>query len=222
MIIVLCPEESNRSDRWDFNNPNILREYGYWKDNPKLLDMLHEFKFMPSTKLQNKLPVMACSKGHINMIQRIVDEDLQDVLIVEDDSVIDYDKFNEFLKLDKPHGLIYLGGKFDYPKIKDWDKERSIETYMKGKSIDGFNQVGDDFIITGTFGYYIQNKDIAQQILNTCKGKTGKYKSNLTDVMLSKTDIHKYYYYPSIVEIEYLPSLIGGTATDTNWRNYIS
>lgn len=221
MIIVLCPNESNRHTRWKFDE-NTIREYGYWKDNPLLLNMVDEFKFMPSTKLQTKLPVMACTKGHINIIQRIIDEDLQDVLIVEDDSVIDYERFTKFLQIDKPYGLIYLGGRFDYPKIKDWDKERSIETYMKGKSVNGFNSVTYDFIITGTHGYFIQNKDIAQQILNTSKGKTGKYKSNLTDVMLSKTDIKKYYYYPSIVEVEYLPSLLDHNCPESTWRNYVS
>ena len=224
MIIVLCPLKSNRAERWEFNESTI-RELGYWKDDAVLLDKLDEYKFMPCCKLENKLSKMACNEGHINILKRIVNEDLHDVVICEDDSNIEYDKLNEFMNQDKPDGFIYLGGKFDYPLVKNWDKQRSVEKYMEGKSKDGFNEVNHDFIITGAFGYFIKNKDIALHILNNCKGKTGKYISTLTDLMYARIKgLKKYYYYPSIVEIEYMPSLIGhdNFSVDTTWKNYVS
>jgi hypothetical protein len=222
MIIVLCPLKSNRVDRWNFTD-EIQRELGYWKDDERLLDKLPEYKFMPNTKLETKLPVVACFEGHINIWKRIIDEDLKDVLVVEDDSDIDYDAYYEFLKNDKPDGLIYLGGRFDYPKIKDWtDSRQEIQNYMKGKSVSGFNQVTDDFIITGAHGYFIKDKSIAEKMLQGCKGKTGKYKSNLLDVCIAKININKYYYYPSIVNVIVSNSLIKGKIIlNTTSQNYM-
>lgn len=220
MIIVVCPLQSNRSNRWDFNK--VSRETEPWRDNPILLDKLDEYKFMPATKLQRKLRIMACNEGHMNILKRIIKDDLTNVVICEDDSVIDYPKLEEFLQGDIPDGFIYLGGRFDYPKIKDWDKQRSVDKYMEGKSVNGFNEVKDDFIITGSHGYFIKNKDIAQYILDNCKGTTGKYKSTLVDVLYSKIKgLNKYYVYPSIIEIEYLPSLLGHNCEDSTWKNYI-
>ncbi len=224
MIIVLCPLKSNRIDRWNFND-EIQREEGYWKDNELLLDKLSDYKFMPSTKTETKLPVVACFEGHVNIWKRIVDEDLKNVLIVEDDSDIDYDKYYEFLNNDKPDGLIYLGGRFDYPKIKDWKLGRlSINKYMKENHIhnEGFNEVKDDFIITGSHGYFIQDKSIAKKLLSDSKGKTGKYKSNLLDVCITKTNINKYYYYPTIVNVEPSISTIKGKLINNEtWNNYV-
>lgn len=221
VTIVLCPLKSNRDDRWIFND-NIVRELGYWKDDPVLIEKLPQYKFMPNCKLENKLGVMACNEGHINILKKIIENDLKDVVVCEDDSVIDYNKLNEFLKIDIPDGFIYLGGRFDYPKIKDWDKQRSIEDYMVGKSKNGLNKITNDFIITGAHGYFIKNKDIAKYILDNCKGKTGKYLSTLTDVMYARIKgLPKYYYYPSVINIEYMPSLLGHNCDDSSWNNYI-
>ena len=202
MIIVLCPLKSNRTDRWCFTD-EIQRELGYWRDDERLLDKLPEYLFMPNAKLETKLPVIACFEGHLNIWKRIIDEDLKDILVVEDDSDIQYDKYYEFLKNDKPQdGVIYLGGRFDPWKIKDWTESRKeIQNYMNENytHIEGFNKVNNDFIITGAHGYFIKNKSIAEKMLHGCKGKTGKYKSNLLDVCIAKININKYYYYPSIV-----------------------
>jgi|9_EtaG_2_1085328.scaffolds.fasta_scaffold02508_5 GR25 family glycosyltransferase involved in LPS biosynthesis len=224
MIIVLCPEKSNRSERWNFNE-SIQREYGYWKTDEELLDKIKDYKFMPSTKTENKLSKIACSEGHLNIWKRIINENLENVLICEDDSVIDLNKFNEFLELSIPEAIIYLGGRFDFPKIKDWtDSREEIENYMNEKYThkNGFNKVKDDFIITGAHGYFIKNKNIAKQMIEGCKGKTGKYKSNLTDVCIAKIDIDKFYYYPSIVNIEPLPSTLGHFCDpESTFKNYV-
>ena len=72
---------------------------------------------------------------------------------------------------------------------------------MKGKPIEGINEVTKDIWVCGTFSYFIKDYKIAKHILGNCKGKTGKYLSSLTDVMYNKIPkLNRYYYYPSIVE----------------------
>ena len=228
-VIVLCPLESKRANRWDWNNPKVIREYGYWKTDKRLLSKIKNYKFMPTTKLETKLPRIACNEGHLNILKRIVKEKLHNVFVCEDDSVIQWDKINKFLntldKLGKSKDpvLIYVGGKFDYPKIKDWGTRKpSIYTLMKNKSNKGLNLVTDDFIITGAFGYFIRNPDVAKYILNNCKGSTSKYISNLTDVMLARIpNLTKYYFYPSLITIETkLKSSLGGFEHGKSWKNY--
>ena len=202
-IFVLCPEKSNRSSRWDWNNPKIYRELGFWKTDLELMDKLPLYKFMPTANIRTKLPRMACTEGHINMLRKIVKEKLTNVIILEDDSVIDYSKIYQFLEDIKDiDGLIYTGGAFNYSKVKDWSSRRPhISKYMEGKPIEGINEVTKDIWVCGTFSYFIKDYKIAEHILRNCKGKTGKYLSSLTDVMYNKIPkLNRYYYYPSIVE----------------------
>ena len=97
-IFVLCPEKSNRGSKWNWNNPNIYRELGYWKTDFELIEKLPNYKFMPSANLRTKLPRIACSEGHFNMLRKIVKEKLTNVFILEDDSLIEYNKINKFLE----------------------------------------------------------------------------------------------------------------------------
>ena len=202
-LFVLCPEKSNRSNRWNWSNPKIYRELGYWKTDFELIAKLPKYKFMPTANLRTKLPRVACSEGHINMLKKIVNEKLTNVFILEDDSVIDYNKIDKFLEESKDiDGLIYVGGVFNYSKIKDWSyRQPHISEYMEGKSKEGFNKFNSDLWVCGTFGYFIKDYTIAEYILGNCKGKTGKYLSSLTDVMFNKIkNLDRYYYYPSLVE----------------------
>jgi len=202
-IFVLCPEKSNRSSRWDWNNPKIYRELGFWKTDLELMDKLPLYKFMPTANIRTKLPRMGCTEGHINMLRKIVKEKLTNIIILEDDSVIDYSKIDKFLEDIKDiDGLIYIGGAFNYSKVKDWSyRQPHISEYMEGKPIEGINEVTKDIWVCGTFSYFIKDYKIAEHILGNCKGKTGKYLSSLTDVMYNKIPkLNRYYYYPSIVE----------------------
>ena len=202
-IFVLCPEKSNRGSKWNWNNPNIYRELGYWKTDFELIAKLPNYKFMPSANLRTKLPRIACSEGHFNMLRKIVKEKLTNVFILEDDSLIDYNKINKFLEESKDiEGLIYVGGAFNYSKVKDWSyRQPHISKYMEGRPKEGFNIVTKDIWVCGTFGYFIKDYTIAKYILGNCRGGTGKYLSSLTDVMFNKIkNIDRYYYYPSLVE----------------------
>ncbi len=202
-IFVLCPEQSNRGNRWDWSNSKIYRELGFWRTDLELMDKLPNYKFMPSCNIRTKMPRIACSEGHFNMLRKIVKEKLTNIFIVEDDSVIDYSKIAKFLEEIKDiDGLIYTGGAFNYSKIKDWSNRKPhISEYMEGKSIEGINKVDKDIWVCATFGYFIKDYKIAEYILGNCKGKTGKYLSSLTDVMLNKIpNLNRYYYYPSLVE----------------------
>jgi hypothetical protein len=202
-IFVLCPDKSNRSSRWDWSNPKLYRELGFWRNDLELIDKLPNYKFLPTCHLRTKLPRMACSEGHFNMLRKIVKEKLTNIFILDYDSVIDYSKIDKFLEDIKDiDGLIYTGGAFNYSKVKDWSSRKPhISEYMKDKPIEGINEVTKDIWVCGTFGYFIKDYKIAEHILGNCKGKTGKYLSSLTDVMLNKIpNLNRYYYYPSLVE----------------------
>ena len=227
-IIVLCPKESNRSDRWDFKKPNIIRELGYWKNDEVLKDELHKYQFMPTANIRIKMPRIAVMEGHINILQKIVNEKLSNVFVLEDDAIIANDDLIEkFLKdVETINGLVYVGGIFNYSKIKDWSNRKPpIKKYMEGKSIKGLNKIGSDLWVCGCFGYFIKDYSIAKIILDNCKGTTGKYISSLCDVMLNKVkNLDKYYYYPSLVECSVETDTIIGLGNPhygKSFKNYI-
>ena len=204
-IFVLCPEKSNRENRWDWSNPKIYRELGFWRTDLELMDKLPYYRFMPTCNIRTKLPRMAVNEGHLNMLKKIVNEKLTNIIILEDDSVIDYSKINKFLEESKDiDGLLYVGGAFNYSKIKDWSNRKPhISEYMKDKPIEGINKITEDIWVCGCFGYFIKDYKIAEHILGNCKGRTGKYLSSLTDVMYNKIpNLNRYYYYPSLVECD--------------------
>ena len=68
----------------------------------------------------------------------------------------------------------------------------------------------------------LEDKEVAEELLKQSKGGSGKYKSTLIDLVISKTQINKNYYYPSIVNCIISESLIKNKIIhNTTWENYI-
>ena len=196
-IIVVCYDESPRLKYWDFNE-KIIREIGL---NRKTLDLekyIGNYSFLPSTKERVKRSRISCNEGHINIWNKIVNENLEDIIILEDDAVFKMDMTNleNIIKFLPKDGITFLGGHFKNPLMKDLNKDLVIEPDIKL----GLNKVyTEKFKVMGAFSYYIPNKEVAEQIINTAKyPKSKKYKSNITDNLLNVVKTTKYFIYPSL------------------------
>ena len=135
-----------------------------------------------------------CFLSHIKLLEKIVNENLEDVLILEDDAIqvnnipIDYPK----------DGIFYVGGFIYNRKMMD-------ETQPKINHEIGINLCPENFRILGTLAYIIPNSQIALTILSRIYSQN-RYKA--IDIMYGNIGMKQYYNYPGSFREEGCPSQI--------------
>lgn len=165
-------------------------------------EKVDEYHFRWNAGMDYRKKVVACSESHKNLLQKIVDEKLEKVIILEDDAVIsDWDRFGE---LDNINEFCYVGGNICSPLLKDLNKfiKSGEKETVKSSFQKGINTIDKDiFLIGHACGYYIPNPQVAQDILNHIPTWT-KYKVIDNEYMnLQKRDKIKLFLYPAIVTL---------------------
>lgn len=145
---------------------------------------------------------IGCFASHIKCWEYIVTNELNDVIIVEDDAHICWNKienvdFAEFPQ-DSP---CLLGGTLR--SCPPWSKDREFQLGQNLKDINdfehGINQI--DYVKhrwTQTHAIYYPNWMVAQGILDYINNHSGKFKS--PDLFLSDHRLVKYLHYPSLFD----------------------
>lgn len=133
--------------------------------------LVKEYSFYYNVNLNTKLKNIAITEDHYDIWEKIIKDDLKNVVIIEDDVYI-----KDFKKLNKIIGdkFMYIGGEL-YPKeqkdIKSFKKNRLNKLKLK----DGVNLMSDhDLSMMGAFGYYIPNAKIAQRLIDVIPVKNKK------------------------------------------------
>ena len=196
-VFVICYDESPRLKYWDFNE-KIIREISFNKKTLDLEKYKPDYNFYHNSSEGIIRSRIAVNEGHINIWNRIIKENLEDIIILEDDAVLkmDMENIENIIKYLPKDGITYLGGRITNPKVADMSKKLINKIDIKL----GINKVDvEKFKVMRCFAYYIPNKKIAEQIINNSKhSKSKKYKSTMTDnlLMLVKTNIN--FIYPSL------------------------
>ena len=90
----------------------------WWEDITE--QQTEQFSFRYNCRLPLRKKITACTLSHMNLIQKIIDEDLKDVVIVEDDCIINnFELLNEIKHLLPENEFVYLGGQINSPLVKD-------------------------------------------------------------------------------------------------------
>ena len=137
--------------------------------------------------------------SHMNLIKEIADNKIDRALVVEDDSVIDFEQLRKINLSKLPQdSLIYFGGVLHPPtsfKDKSWSYEKAKKNFKKGiNTIDS-----SKYRIFGGFGYYIPRWEIAKELYYDIFSVKQKLKPLDTEMTyLQKKGIIKYFYYPAI------------------------
>ena len=143
-----------------------------------------------------------CFQSHINLLEHIVNNKLNNVLIVEDDAVQ-----VDSIPADYPKdSLIYLGG-FLHNKQMTNNKKVLLE------SADGINNLPDDYRILMTLSYIIPTWEVADDILKKIK-LLKRYRA--IDILLGNLDIKKSYIYPACFIEEGVESTINKKSKKSN------
>jgi len=208
MNIFVINAYNDRQSKYD-ENYTMFPAY-WWEDITD--EQLDDYHFRYNCKLPLRKKICACSLSHIAMIQKIIDEDLHDVVILEDDCIIeDMELLKETIYL-LPDDFVYLGGQINAPLVKDY------LSFTKGKKQDVLNIIKNDkyliqkiepktFRITHACAYYIPNKTVALRLLSSIQEVYKGKKYRAIDVAfheLQKRNIIKYFVFPALGTL-YIP-----------------
>jgi len=87
----------------------------HWTDVTE--EQVERYHFRYNANITYRKKVVACSLSHKNLLQKIIDEDLKDIIIIEDDAVID--KWERLQELKDINEFCYIGGDITSPFLKD-------------------------------------------------------------------------------------------------------
>ncbi len=172
----------------------------WWTDVTE--EQVERYHFRHNAKIEYRKKVVACSLSHKRLLQKIIDEDLKKVVIIEDDAMID--KWNRLKELEDVNEFCYIGGDITSPFLKDMKqfKEGGEKENVRYCCQKGINTIDPKtFKIGQTCGYYIPNASVAQMILsNIPNGKKERAIDNEYISLQKKGNISKFLY-PAIATL---------------------
>lgn len=204
---------NEKSSRYKDIKSDVEIFNGLWYDDD-LSEYYKDYNIPYNIKEHKKNCCIALSQNHISLLNKIIDEDIYDTIILEDDAIYNCEEIiNRIAEIkEKPNSILYLGGQFWGKIIKD--KKVIINNEDK---TEGIHMVKDYFTIIGGYGYYINSPYIAQKILKSMKSNTNKYYSHTIDGTFRRMKINKYYIQPSLVKHNpNYKSIIGNDANTNN------
>ena len=161
---------------------------------------------MHNARESHKRSVAGCSESHLSLLGHIYENKIDDVIILEDDTIIDFDRLSQLKDIKE---FCYLGGHFQSPVLKNKFCRENIS--LK----EGINEIDvNHFTIAGGHGYYIPKHQIACDIYQDIMSRDKRRAIDAEFRRLQKNRkkkklLIKNFVYPAIVEL-YLPDAING------------
>tara|TARA_R100001086_G_scaffold113843_1_gene58140 strand:- start:1501 stop:2154 length:654 start_codon:yes stop_codon:yes gene_type:complete len=150
-------------------------------------------------KQEHKQCVAGCGESHLSLLKHIYENKINDVIILEDDTIVDFDRLDILKDVNE---FCYLGGRFQGRNLKS-------KPYT-GILFQGVNTITPfTFTITGAHAYYIPTFDIAESIYINIMSKVKRRAIDAEYRRLQKGDKIRKFIYPAIVEL-YLPHANNG------------
>ena len=147
----------------------------------------------------HKRSVAGCSESHLSLLRYIYENKIDDVIILEDDTIVDFDRL-DILKDIKE--FCYLGGRFQGKTLK--------HKPHTGILFEGVNTINPfTFTITGGHAYYIPTYDIAESLYINIMTRKKRRAIDAEFRRLQKGGKIKKFVYPAIVEL-HLPTAMNG------------
>jgi GR25 family glycosyltransferase involved in LPS biosynthesis len=186
LVISAYPERKHK-----YNDDYHLYKAKWWEDISE--EDLKPYTFRWNIKEPLKKKICACSLSHKGALQKIVDENIEDCIIIEDDCICDLTRLDE---LNDINHFCYLGGDMRPPKLKD-DKTFNKDEFRPKEK--GIYQIKPDLLrILGCYGYYIPKPEIAKQILSNIPTKNKERAIDVEFCNLQKKGIINHFIYPAI------------------------
>ena len=159
--------------------------------------------------------VAGCSESHLSLLKYIYQNNLQNVIIIEDDALIDFERLNE---LENMNDFCYVGGRFQTPLLKN---NKNIDSIIN-RDLLIHNEINmiqtDQFIITGGHGYYIPNSKVAEEVYKNILKKKKRRSIDVEFKRLQKEGKINYFIYPAISTLHLPDSNNGFTYNSKRYK----
>lgn len=201
MKIFIINAYADRTSKYD-ENYTMFPAIWWETITDEELDKFH-FRYNCKTELRKK--ICACTLSHLEMIKKIINEDLKDIVICEDDCMIDdIELLKETIYL-LPDEFVYLGGQINSPLVKNYlsfekkDKQNIISSIRNDNKLIHTIEP-ETFRITHACSYYIPNRNVASKLLSSIEEVYKGRKYRAIDVMyheLQKRKIISKFVFPA-------------------------
>tara|TARA_R100000734_G_C3319246_1_gene114764 strand:- start:829 stop:1491 length:663 start_codon:yes stop_codon:yes gene_type:complete len=197
MRVFVINAYENRKDKYDERYE--LFPAVWWADVTE--EQVENYYLRYNAKIELRKKVVACSMSHKNLLQKIINEDLKEIVIIEDDALIeDWDRLEQLKDVNE---FCYVGGYMSSPFLKDLKSfEENDKEHVRHDLIKGINTIDPKiFRIGQTCGYYIPHAEVARMILsNLPNGKKERAIDNEYMALQKKGNITKFIY-PAIATL---------------------
>ena len=150
---------------------------------------------------EHRFNVAGCSESHLALMRYIIDNKLDNVMVIEDDALVDFNRLEE---LNDVNDFCYVGGGFDPVRLKDKvDRDKCPQK-------QGINSINPEhFTIGGAHGYYFPNHIVCESIYSKITSKPKRRGIDCEFRKLQKQRVIKNYIFPAIVDL-YYPDAVNG------------
>ena len=193
IVISAYPERRTKYD----NRYQIFEAY-----TPKDItqEVYDDYYFRYNAKPLYRKKVISCAESHKAVLQKIIDEDLKDTIIIEDDAVLDFDRLDELKGVNQ---FTYIGGditSLTLDKSNTFRKESKENVRASLKN--GINKIDiQNWRLAHACGYYIPNASVAELILRSIPVYKLNRAIDKEYMELQKQGIVQQFIYPAIVTL---------------------
>jgi len=197
MRVFVINAYDDRKEKYLKDKRYELFEAVQWKD---VDHRDYDYSFRSNACEDYMSKVIACSLSHQKLLLQIIQDGLEDVIIIEDDTILDFDRLDELKDINE---FCYIGGDLTSPKLKDMRTFKNEEKiYYQGCLEEGLNQIQpDNFKIGHACGYYIPNAKVAEMILNEIPIKNKQKAIDTEYIYLQRKGLINKFIYPALVTL---------------------
>ena len=176
------------------------------------LEAYDKYVFYWNKNEKAKRSTIGCAESHLSLMRHIISNKLDNVIVIEDDALIDFERLNE---LDDVKGFCYIGGGFQSTILKNdksFQKEIIKETYYTQKihKIDT-----EKYIITGGHGYYFDTWKTTKEIYDDIKSQKRKRAIDVEFKRIQKkSTLINQFLFPAISTLHLEDAMAGFTYND--------
>tara|TARA_B100001094_G_scaffold332259_1_gene403568 strand:- start:1597 stop:2247 length:651 start_codon:yes stop_codon:yes gene_type:complete len=188
------------NQRWEKYDDRYIRFEGCnGKQELSLEDVNDKYHFRYNASPDHRYNVAGCSESHLRLIDHLIENKINNAIVIEDDTLIDFDRLEE---LDDVKGFCYVGGWMRAPILTKQDNFIK-PTFEKGLHTIDTNK----FVITSAMGYYYETYHTAELFKTKKHPKRRAIDVEFVNIQKKYNDIQ--FIYPAIARC-HLPDAKNG------------
>ena len=164
-------------------------------------EIYDNYYFRYNAKPLYRKKVIACAESHKKVLKIIIEEDLKETIILEDDAILDVSRIGELKGMNE---FCYIGGDIVALTLNKYNEFRKSKKEDIRQSLQqGINTIDiENWRLAHACAYYIPNKEVAQQILNSIPNLNKCRAIDKEYMLLQEKKIISKFIYPALATLQ--------------------